>query len=199
MVRWVFVALVSCVQMSLRRLECRSASLVVIDGVSLLVFRDWGQVLSPPTGGLASVNIISGVLCPSTTLRAGVSASSLCVNPACDFTLPMWVLYPMLSLGRMMLSASCKRCLCGWCMELSGSMAYLRIALMLKALFVSIERVWSSLLASCAMAIAASSARLIVCHSGWDFISICVVVWVFGFVMDAPSVGLHVTRDPSSR
>ena len=52
----------------------------------------------------------------------------------------------------------------------------LAYGLILKALSVSIERVWSSLLASRAMAIAASSVRLIVRLSGWDFISICVVV-----------------------
>jgi hypothetical protein len=61
-------------------------------------------------------------------------------------------------------------------MKLRGSIAYLRMVLMLKALSVSIERVWSGLLASSAMVIAASSARLIMCLSGWDFISICVVV-----------------------
>ena len=55
------------------------ASLVMLGGVPLfLVFRVWGQVLSPPTGGSASVNIMSGVLYPST--------SSLCVTPVCDFT-----------------------------------------------------------------------------------------------------------------
>jgi len=46
-------------------------------------------------------------------------------------------------------------------------MSYLRMGLMLKALSVSIERDWSSLLASSAMVIAASSARLIVCRYGW--------------------------------
>ena len=56
-------------------------------------------------------------------------------------------------------------------------MAYLRTVKMFKALLVNIERVRSSsLLASRAMVIAASSARLIVCLSGWDFISICVLV-----------------------
>ena len=45
-------------------------------------------------------------------------------------------------------------------------MAYLRIVLMLKALSVRIKRVWSSLLASSAMVIAARSTRLIVCLSG---------------------------------
>jgi len=54
-------------------------------------------------------------------------------------------------------------------------MAYLRLVLMLKALSVSIERMWTSSLASSAMVIATSSAWLIVCLSGWDFISICVV------------------------
>ena len=82
-------------------------------------------------------------------------------------------------------------------MKLRGSMAYLRTALMLKRLPVSIERVWSSSLASSAMAIAASFARLIVCLSGCDFISICVVVWVLGLTIDALSVGLLVPRHPS--
>jgi hypothetical protein len=46
---------------SLRRLECSSASLVMVGGEFLLVVRIWGQVLSPPTGGSASVNIMSVV------------------------------------------------------------------------------------------------------------------------------------------
>ena len=45
-------------------------------------------------------------------------------------------------------------------------MEYLRIVLMLTVLSVSIERLWSSLLASNAMVMAASSARFIVCLSG---------------------------------
>ena len=76
-------------------------------------------------------------------------------------------------------------------------MAYLRKVLMLKALSVKMERVWSVLLAFRARVMAASSARLIVCLSGWDSISICVVVWVFGLTMDAPKVGLPVIREPS--
>ncbi len=76
-------------------------------------------------------------------------------------------------------------------------MAYLRKVLMLKTLSVKMERVWSVLLALRAMVMAASSALLIVCLSGWDFISICVVVWVLGLTMDAPKVGLPVTREPS--
>ncbi len=55
-------------------------------------------------------------------------------------------------------------------------MAYLRMVLMLKALSVSIDMAGLSLLASSAMVIAASSARLTVCLSNWDFISICVMV-----------------------
>ena len=51
-------------------------------------------------------------------------------------------------------------------MKLRGSMVYLRIVFMLKALSVKIERMWPSLLASSAMVIAASSARLMVCLSG---------------------------------
>ena len=60
--------------------------------------------------------------------------------------------------------------------ESDGSMSYLCMVLMLKTLSVNIERVWSSLLASIALVIAASFARFIVCLSGWDFISVCVVV-----------------------
>ena len=87
-----------CARVILRRLECRSGNLVTLGGVSVLALLIWGQVLSPPIGGSASVKVISGVLCPSTTVRAAVSALSLCVTPVCDLTLPMCVLYPMLSL-----------------------------------------------------------------------------------------------------
>ena len=76
-------------------------------------------------------------------------------------------------------------------------MAYLLMVLILKALSVSIEREFSCLLVSSARVIAASSARFIVCLSGCDFISMCVMVLVFGLTMDAPRVGLPVTRDPS--
>ncbi len=76
-------------------------------------------------------------------------------------------------------------------------MAYLRMVLMLKALSVNIERMCSCLLVSSAMAMAAISAQLMVCLSDCDFISICVVVWVLGLTMDAPRMGLPVTRDPS--
>jgi len=51
-------------------------------------------------------------------------------------------------------------------MKLCGYMAYLRRVLMMKELSVRIESVWSSLLASSAIVIAASSARLILCVSG---------------------------------
>ncbi len=67
-------------RMILRYLECKSANLVTLGGVSLLVLLIWGQVLRPPIGGSTSVNVMSSVLCPSTTLRADVSASSLCVT-----------------------------------------------------------------------------------------------------------------------
>ena len=108
--------------------------------------------------------------CPPTTLRAAASASSLCVTPVCDLTLPVCVLYPMLSLAWMTSSASCRSSLRGWCWKHRGSMAYLRMMLMLKAISVSIERVWSFLLASSASVMAASSARFMVCLSGCDFI-----------------------------
>ena len=87
-----------CVRMIFCRLVCRSANLVTLGGVSMLAFLIWGQVLSPPIVGSASMNIMSGVLCPSTTMRSALSASSLCVTPVCDLTLPMYVLYPVLSL-----------------------------------------------------------------------------------------------------
>ncbi len=82
-------------------------------------------------------------------------------------------------------------------MKHSGSIACLRIVLMLKALSVSIESVGSFLLASSANVMAASSARFMVCLFGCDFISLCVVVWVLGLTMDAPRVGLPVTKELS--
>ena len=60
--------------------------------------------------------------------------------------------------------------------KLRGSMAYLRMVFMLKALSVNIERELSCLLASSDRVMAASSARFMACLSGCDFISICVVV-----------------------
>ncbi len=71
------------------------------------------------------------------------------------------------------------------------------MVLMLKALSVSIESVWSFLLASSASVMAASSDLFMVCLFGCGFISVCVVVWVLGLTMDAPRVGLPVTKDPS--
>ena len=76
-------------------------------------------------------------------------------------------------------------------------MTYLLMVLMPKALSVRIERAWSYLLASGARVIAANSIRLIVCLSGCGIISMSLVVCAVGFTMDAPSVGLPVTRDPS--
>ena len=70
-----------CVRMSLCRLECRLARLCMLGNVSFLVQRIWGHVLSPLIGGSAYVNIMSGVLCPSTTPRAAVFVSSLCLTP----------------------------------------------------------------------------------------------------------------------
>jgi len=152
----------NCCLMILRRPECRLGSLVNMVAVSWLIVQSFGQDLSPYTGGSAHMNIMSGSLCPSTTLRAASSASSLCVTPVCDFTLPMCVLYSRVSLVLMMPSASFKRFLCGWWMKLSGSMAYFRSVLMLKARSVNIGRVGFSLFASSARVIAVGSARLIV-------------------------------------
>ncbi len=176
MVLWFVMVLDVFVRINLRKLVFRLAGLVELGGVSLRVFLICGHVLTPPTGAYASVNIMSGVLCPSTALRAVVFASSFCVTLVCDLTLPMCAVNPMLFLVCVMLSASCRRCLLGWCVKLRGSMTYLRMVLMLKALTFIIDMVWLSLLASSAMMIAASSARLILCLSGWDFISISVVV-----------------------
>ncbi len=108
MVLWHVGVLGVCVRMSLCRLECRSARLCMLGAVSFLVPRICGHVLSPLIGGSASANVVSRVFCPSTTPRAAASASSLCVTPVCDFTLPMCVLYPKMSLVWMMSSASCR-------------------------------------------------------------------------------------------
>ena len=63
-------------------------------------------------------------------------------------------------------------------------MAYLRMVLMLKAMSVRMARVWSHWLALRARVMAARSARFMVCRSGCDFISICVVVCELGLTMD---------------
>ena len=44
---------------------------------------------------------------------------------------------------------------------------------------------------------AASSALLIVCRSGCDLMSMCVMVFVLGFTTPAPSVGFPLTCEPS--
>jgi hypothetical protein len=98
MVPWLVMKLDVCVRISLRKLKCKSASLMMVDGESLLVIRIWGQVRSSSTSGAALVNIMSGIFYPSTTLRAAMFASSMWVTPVCDLTLPICVLYPMLSL-----------------------------------------------------------------------------------------------------
>ena len=119
------------------------------------------------------------------------------MTPVCDFILPMRVMYLILPLERIMSSARCRRSLCGWWIQLSGSMAYLRMMLMLKALSVMIERVGLHLLVSSASVIAAISDRMIMCGSGYDLISMYVVVCVVRFTINAPSVELPVTWDPS--
>ena len=80
MMPWLVVGLDVSVRMSLRRLECKSARLCMLAGVSFFVPRSWGQVLSPPIVGSASVNIMYEFLCLSSTLRAAVSTSSLYVT-----------------------------------------------------------------------------------------------------------------------
>ena len=68
---------------------------------------------------------------------------------------------------------------------------------MLKALSARIERDGLCLCRSSAVAMAASSALLMVCLSGCDFISMCVMVLCLGSTTDATSVGLPVICDPS--
>ena len=53
-----------CTRIILRILECNSANLVTLGGVSLLAILIWGQVLSPPIGGSASVNGMSDFYVP---------------------------------------------------------------------------------------------------------------------------------------
>jgi len=67
---------------------------------------------------------------------------------------------------------------------------------MLKTLSVRIERDGSCLCWSNAVVMVASSALLMVCLSGCDFIPMCVVVLCLGSTTDAPSVGLPVICDP---
>ena len=64
---------------------------------------------------------------------------------------------------------------------------------------MSVRMLMWSVVSSClsATAIAASSALLIVCLTGCDLMSICVMEFVFGFTTPAPSVGLPLTCDPS--
>ena len=50
---WRVMVLEMCARMILRRLENKSANLVTLGGVSLLVLLIWGRVLSPPIGGSA--------------------------------------------------------------------------------------------------------------------------------------------------
>ncbi len=68
---------------------------------------------------------------------------------------------------------------------------------MLKALSVRIWICGESLWRSRATVMAANSALLIVCLSGWDLIPMWVVVCVCGLTMDAPSVGFPAFFDPS--
>ena len=68
---------------------------------------------------------------------------------------------------------------------------------MLKALYV---RMWSlgvSWYSSSVTVIDVRSALLIVCLSGCNLTSICVVVCMEGLTMDAPSVGFPVFLEPS--
>jgi len=94
MVPGFFMLFDVCCLVRLRRPECRLGSLVDVVVLSWLDdVRRCNQVLSPPTGGSAPMKVMPLSMCPSTRLRAAASASSLSVNPVCDFTLHMRVLY----------------------------------------------------------------------------------------------------------
>ena len=58
--------------------------------------------------------------------------------------------------------------------------------------------IWSSVF-SClsATAMAANSALLIVCRSGWDLMSMCAMEFVLGFTTPAPNVGFPLTCELS--
>ena len=57
---------------------------------------------------------------------------------------------------------------------------------------------WSSVVSSLsATAMVANSALLIMCLSGCDLMSMCVMEFVLGFTTPAPSVGFPLTCDSS--
>ena len=68
---------------------------------------------------------------------------------------------------------------------------------MLKELSMRIERDESCLCRSSSVVMATSSALLMACLSGCDFVSRYVIVLCLGSTTNAPSVGLPVICDPS--
>ena len=60
----------------------------VLDGLCLIC----GHVRSPPIGGSASSNVMSGVCSPSTTALVALLAVSLYSTSVYDFTFPICVL-----------------------------------------------------------------------------------------------------------
>ena len=93
--------------MSLRRLECRSASLVMLGSVSLFGFRIWGQVLSPPTGGYRMYQwILCQVLCVPL-----LHCERLCLLRHC-----VWLLCVILPCRCVFCIPGCL--LCVWCCPL---------------------------------------------------------------------------------
>ncbi len=68
---------------------------------------------------------------------------------------------------------------------------------MLKALSARIDKVGACLYRSREVVIVASSALLMVCLSGYDFISMWVVELLSGFTTEAPCRGLPLICDPS--
>ena len=73
---------------------------------------------------------------------------------------------------------------------------WLRIVLMHNGLFVRMLMFYVAFSCLSATVMAAISALLIVCHTGCDLMSMCVMGSVLGFTTLAPSVGLPLTCEP---
>ncbi len=74
-----------------------------------------------------------------------------------------------------------------------GSIVYLRIVFMQNELSVRMLMWFSVFSCLSAAALAANSALLIVCRSGCDLMSMCVMMFVLGFTTPAPSVRFPLT------
>ena len=87
-------------------------SFIMVSGLFGVVCLICGHIRRPPTGGSASLNVMSGGASPSTTALAALSAASLYSMSVCDLTLPMCVLSCFLSLALSSWSVRLRRSLC---------------------------------------------------------------------------------------